>query len=180
MRVAITLIAAIIITAGCTVKRVNVQTQPTDSSTQTIKQSKVIVSDNHLNQGKKLYFKGKYNQAVKHFVRSIANNRENWEAYYYLGLAQQKQERYDRSIGSFNNSLRYVPMDRVIVAKINLALGESWEEEGYLDRATEKFSQAARLDPKLNSARLALKRVHAKTLKAEQEKKSRQKTKEAH
>ncbi len=180
MRVAITLIAIFVIAAGCTVKRVAVETHPTDNPTQTIKQSKVIVSDNHLEQGKKLYYKGKYNQSVKHFVRSIANDRENWEAYYYLGLAQQKQNRYDRSIGSFNNSVRYAPPDRVIIAKVNLALGESWEEEGYLDRATEKFSQAARLDPKLGSAKLALERVKVKTMKAQQEKKSRKKTKEAH
>ncbi len=180
MRVAITLIAILVIAAGCTVKKVAVETHPTDTPTQTVQQSKVIVSDNHLEQGKKMYYKDKYSQAVKHFVRSIANNRENWEAYYYLGLAQQKQGRYDRSIGSFNNSVRYAPPNRAIIAKIDLALGESWEEEGYLDRATEKYSQAARLDPKLNSARLALKRVQAKTLKAEQEKQSRKKTKEAH
>lgn len=180
MRVAITLIAILVIAAGCTVKKVAVETNPTETQTQTIKDSKVLVSNNHLEQGKKMYYQGKYNQAVKHFVHSIANNRENWEAYYYLGLAQQKQGRYDRSIGSFNNSVRYAPPDRVVIAKINLALGESWEEEGYLDRATEKFSQAARLDPKLGSAKIGLERVKAKTLKAEQKKQSRKKTKEAH
>ncbi len=180
MRVAITIIAIFVIATGCTVKKVAVENHPTDNATQTIKESKVIVSGNHLEQGKKLYYKGKYNQAVKHFVRSIASNRENWEAYYYLGLAQQKQGRYDRSIGSFNNSIRYAPPDRPTIAKINYALGESWEEEGYLDRATEKFSAAMRMDPKLGSAKLGLERVKAKTLKAEQEKQSRKKTKEAH
>jgi tetratricopeptide (TPR) repeat protein len=180
MRVVITLIAVVAFAAGCTVKKVAVETHPTDNAPETIKQSKIIVSDNHLAQGKKLYYQGKYNQAIKHFVRSIANDRENWETYYYLGLAQQKQGRYDRSIGSFNNSDRYAPPEREILAKISLALGESWEEEGYLDRATEKYSQAARLNPKLDSARVALERVKGKTLKVEKEKQSRQKSKEAH
>jgi tetratricopeptide (TPR) repeat protein len=180
MRVAITLIAIFVIAAGCTVKKVAVETHPTENSAQTIQQSKVIVSNNHLEQGKKLYYKGKYKQAIKHFVRSIANNRENWEAYYYHGLAQQKLNRYDRSIGSFNYSVRYAPPDRVIIAKINLALGESWEEEGYLDLATEKYTQAVRLNPKLDSAKVGLERIKIKTMKAEKEKKSRKKTKEAH
>lgn len=180
MRVAITLIAVIVFAAGCTVKKVAVETHPTDNPPQTIKPSKVIVSNNHLEQGKKLYYQGKYDQAVKHFVHSIANDRENWETYYFLGLTQQKQERYDRSIGSFNNSVRYAPPDREVLARINLALGESWEQSGYLDRATDKYSQAVRLNPKLDSAKVALERIKIKTMKAEQEKKSRKKTKEAH
>ncbi len=183
MRTMIVLIAVVIFAVGCSTKKVVIETHPTEDAPQTIKESKVIVSDNHLEQGKHLYFKGKYNQAIKHFVRSIANNRENWEAYYYLGLTQQKQARYDRSIGSFNNSLKYAPVDRKVRAEIHFALGMSWEEEGYLYRAKDKYTQAVRLNPQLGRAKVGLERVKNKTLKAEKEKeqeKARKKSKEAH
>jgi tetratricopeptide (TPR) repeat protein len=179
----IVLIAVFAFIIGCSTKTVITEPHPTDSAPQTIKQSKVTVSDNHLDVGKKLYFKGKYNQATKHLVRSIANNKENWEAFYFLGLTQQKQERYDRAIGSFNNSLKYAPINRSVRAKIHFALGISWEEEGYLYRAKDKYSQAARLDPRLDSAKVGIERVTAKTLKAEKEKKEKEtksRSKEAH
>ena len=98
-------------------------------------------------------------------------------------VGQQKQKRYDRSIGSFNNSLKYAPIDRAIRAKIHYTLGISWEEEGYLHQAKDKYMQATRLDPRLDSAKIALERVTAKTLQAEKEKKEKEKksrSKEAH
>ncbi len=178
----IILITVLVLAAGCGTKTVVIEPHPTDTP-QTVKKSKAIVSDNHLEQGKKLYYKGKYKQAIKHFVHSISNNKENWEAYYFLGLAQQKQKRFDRAIGSFNNSLKYAPIDRAIRAKIHYSTGICWEEEGYLYRAKDKYTQAVRLDPRLDSAKAGLERVTTKTVQAENEKKEKEKksrSKEAH
>ena len=119
MRLLSVLIVIMIFVSGCATKTVVIKSHPADNAPQSIKNSKASVSDNHLDQGKHLYFKGKFNQATKHFIRSIANNRKNWEAYYYLGLTQQKKKRFDRAIGSFNNSLKFAPNDPVIRAKIN-------------------------------------------------------------
>lgn len=175
MRFLITLIAIVIFAAGCTTKMTVIKTHPADNAPQSIKQSKAVVSDNHLEQGKHLYFKGKFNQATKHFIRSIANNRENWEAYYYLGLTQQKKDRYDRAIGSLNNSLKFAPPDQEIRAKINYALGISWEHEGYLVKANDKYKKAYKLNSKYTQAKVAIDRIKTKTLKAEKIKKSRKK-----
>jgi len=171
MRVLLTILAIIVFTAGCSHKVTVIKTHPVDNAPQEIKKSKVIVSDNHLEQGKHLYFKGKFNQATKHFIRSIANNRENWEAYYYLGLTQQKKERFDRAIGSLNNSLKYAPADRKIRAKINYAIGVSWEQEGYLLKADNIYKQANRLDPEFTQAKVALERIKTKNMQAEKAKK---------
>jgi len=167
MRILIILIAVAVFITGCATKTTVIKTQPADTKPTEIKQSKVIVSDNHLTQGKRLYFKGKYNQATKHLIRSIANNSENWEAYYYLGLTQQRKERFDRSIGSFNNSLKYVPNDPIIRSQIHYALGISWEKEGYLSKAAEKYKMAVKLNPDYRQAKVAANRVKEKTLKAE-------------
>lgn len=169
MRVLFVVAAIMIFAAGCTTKTAVIKTHPSDDAPRPVTQSKVIIANNHLEQGKRLYFQAKYDQATKHFIRAIANNREDWEAYYFLGLTQQKKKRYDRSIGSFNNSLKYAPQDRLLRAKINYALGLSWENEGYLIEAQEKFKLAQRLDPTYKQAKAASKRIELKTAKAEKQ-----------
>lgn len=171
MRVLIILIAMGVLVSGCATKTTVIKTHPAETGPTELKHSKVIVSDNHLEQGKRLYFKGKYNQATKHLIRSIANNNNNWEAYYYLGLTQQKRERFDRAIGSFNNSLKYAPTDRIVRAQIHYALGVSWENEGYLSKAGEKYKRAIKLNPDYKQAKVAAGRVKDKALKAETRKK---------
>ena len=171
MRTAIALMVIAALAVGCATKTTIIKTSPIDEAPESFKQSQTIVSDNHLEQGKKLYFAGKYEQAVKHLVRSIASNSENWETYYYLGLVQQKKERFDQAIGSFNNSLKYAPADNRTKAKITFSLAFSWEQEGYFDQARERYLQAMNLDPDLQSAQAAIDRVKAKTEKADKKKK---------
>jgi len=175
MRYAFITVAIIVLAAGCVTKTTVVKPESADEASQILKQGEAASSDNHLDQGKRLYFLGKYDQATKHFIRSIANNRESWEAYYYLGLTQQKREQYDRSIGSFNNSLTYAPADRELRARINFALGVSWENEGYLLKAQERYQKALNLSPGYTQAKVAVDRVTARHLKAELEKKNTKK-----
>jgi tetratricopeptide (TPR) repeat protein len=171
MRPLITAVAIIIFAAGCTTKTTVIKSHPIDEAPQSIHQSETIAAGNHLEQGKQMYYRGEFTQATKHLVRSIASNHENWEAHYYLGLVQQKTGRYDRAIGSFNNSLKYGPPDAKMMAQINYCLGISWENEGYWEKAKEKFSLALQFDPKLDGAKSAVDRVSAKAIEAKKSKK---------
>jgi Flp pilus assembly protein TadD len=158
---------------GCTTRTVVIKDHPADTAPQQVKKTKIKVSDNHLEQGKRLYFREKYSQATKHLIRSIANDNTNWEAYYYLGLTQQKRKRFDRAIGSFNNSLKYVPSGAQLRAQIFYALGVSWEKEGYLEKARQMYTQAVQLNPEYAQAKVANDRVKAKLLTAEIKKKTK-------
>lgn len=173
MRFVLALTAICVLVTGCATKTVVISSRPADNASDSISKSKAIVTANHLEQGKHLYAAGKYGQAVKHFVRCISTDNQNWEAYYYLGLAQQKQTRFDRAIGSLNNSLKFAPPSNQVRAGIFYALGVSWENEGYLDKAHNYYKEASRLDPRLSTAQTAIGRVEAKRLKAESGKKTR-------
>ena len=156
-----------LIVSGCSSNSKTVQTHPAEESEDILVQSRTLAADNHLEQGKALYFKGKYSQASKHLVRSIANNFRSWESHYFLGLCQQKQGRHDRAIGSFNNALKFCPIDKLIAAKLSYHLGFSWEKEGYLHKASEKYSSALKLNPDLAAAQMGVERIKAKTENAD-------------
>jgi tetratricopeptide (TPR) repeat protein len=160
---------------GCTTRTAIIKTHPTDDAGQSMQSGKKVASTGHLEQGKRLYYRGKYNQAIKHLIRAIANDRKNWESYYFLGLSQQKKKQYDRSIGSFNNSLKYCPPNPLIQAKVHFSLGLSWEQEGYFHRAQEKYVLALDFNPKYTNAKMGIDRVKAKALKAEKNKKKKKK-----
>ena len=115
---------------------------------------------------------------MKHFMRAISRDKDNWEAHYYFGLTQQKLGYYDRAIGSFTYSLRCCPTDKIIIAKITCALGQSWENQGYPDRARDNYTKALKLDPANLEAGVSLKRVEAAMAKADmkKEKKNKEKT----
>lgn len=173
MRFAVILAIMLALMVGCATRTVVIKDNPAETASQQVQKTKVKVADNHLEQGKRLYFQGKYNQATKHLIRSIANDNTNWETYYYLGLTQQKRERFDRAIGSFNNSLKFVPNDPTIKAQIFYALGVSWEEEGYLQKAKQMYTQAVQLNPQYSQAKVANDRVKARLLTAEIQKKTK-------
>jgi len=173
MRFVIALTAMCVLVSGCATKTVVITSRPADDAAHSVTKSKAIVAANQLAQGKQLYAAGKYEQAVKHFVRCLANDNQNWEAYYYLGLTQQKQARFDRAIGSLNSSLKFAPPKNQVRAGIFYALGVSWENEGYLDKAHNYYKEASRLDPKLSNAQTALGRIEAKRLKADTSKRTK-------
>lgn len=168
-----------LIAMGCSTKTTTIKTHPTDDASSIMKNSNIISSNQHLKQGKHLYLKGKYNQATKHLTRSISGQSENWEAHYYLGLCQQKSERFDRSIGSLSKSLKYCPVGHRLRGNIYYALGISWENEDYLHKAGEKYREAHRLNPDLVEAKAAIKRIEIKTAKAEKKMKKKKKTTKA-
>ncbi|MCP4569744.1 MAG: hypothetical protein GY841_19360 [FCB group bacterium] len=166
-----------LIAMGCSTKTTTIKTRPTDEASSIMKNSNIISSNQHLQQGKHLYLKGKYKQATKHLTRSITGYGENWEAHYYLGLCQQKSERFDRSIGSLSKSLKYCPVKHRLRGNIFYALGISWENENYLHKASEKYREAQRLNPELVEAKAALIRIEIKTAKADKKMKKKKTTK---
>jgi tetratricopeptide (TPR) repeat protein len=167
MRILLATLTLMFLLNGCAQRADVIETYPVDDASQVFKQSENQVSEDHLAQGKLMYHKGEYGQATKHLVRALDNNQENWEAYYYLGLVEQKQGQYDRSIGAFNNCLKYCPTTHPLLTEIYLALGESWEKEGYLDKAKEKYSLALGIDPRQPEAKAAMERIRQKELKAD-------------
>ncbi len=166
---------AVLAMMGCSSSTETIKSHAVDDAPTAIKQTETLVADSHFDQGKRLYFTGDYYQATKHFIRSIATNRMNWQAHYYLGLCQQKTGRFDRAIGSFNNSLKFCPSDDDVIARINYALGISWENEGYLHKARAKYGYAFKLNPTLMEAKAGMDRVEAKVTQAEAAKAQKEK-----
>ncbi|MCK5124835.1 MAG: tetratricopeptide repeat protein [candidate division Zixibacteria bacterium] len=150
---------------SCSSQTTVIKTHPVDDAQQTINKGRHVSSYNHVKQGRRLYLIGKYTQATKHFIRAITNNRENWEAYYYMGLTQQKQNRYDRSISSFKNAAKYAPDILETHAQITFAMAISWEKEGHLERAQELYSKTLTLNPSHAPAKAGAERVQIKTRK---------------
>jgi len=167
MRIFLAALTLIFLLNGCAKRAEVADIFPTDDASQVFKQSEDQVSDDHLAQGKQMYRKGEYGQAIKHLIRALDNNQQNWEAYYYLGLVEQKQGQYDRSIGAFNNCLKYCPSAHPLLTEIYFALGESWEKEGYLDKAKEKYGLSLGINPELPAAKSALERIKQRELKAD-------------
>lgn len=158
---------------GCSSNTKTIKTQPVEEEGIVLNRGRAVAADNHLEQGKALYFKGKHTQAIKHLTRSISANFKNWESHYFLGLCQQKMERYDRSIGSFNNALKYCPSEKLIIAKISYNLGFSWEKEGYLHKAAEKYGYALKMNPDLAAAQSGADRIKSKTGDSDKTKKNK-------
>lgn len=157
---------------GCSTHTQTIKTHPSDTAQKKINRGKAVSAHNHIEQGKRLYLAGKYHQATKHFIRAITNNRDNYEAYYYMGLTQQKQNRFDRSISSFKNALEYAPDDILIHAQITYSMAVSWEKEGMTERAGELYKRALTLDPSHAPAKAGAKRVQLQISKSHQKKKN--------
>lgn len=162
MKYATVFFVTILLLAGCASKTVVVKTHPREIPPPAISQGQEVSSGNHVEQGKKFYLAGKYQQAIKHFTAAISRNPNNWEAHYYLGLSQQQTGRYDQAIHSLNNSLKYSPNDSMTRSLINFSLGISWEKEGYFARALELYSLTVQLSPGHADAKTAMERVKIK------------------
>ncbi|MEZ5357966.1 MAG: tetratricopeptide repeat protein [Candidatus Zixiibacteriota bacterium] len=156
---------------GCSSQTQTIKTYPSEDSGHTITRGNTVSTYNHVEQGKRLYLVGKYSQATKHFIRAITNDHENYEAYYYMGLTQQKQNRFDRSISSFKNALKYAPEDILIHAQITYSMAVSWEKEGMMERAGELYKRALTLNPSHAPAKAGAERIQLQLAKTHKKKK---------
>lgn len=155
---------------GCSQQAPDIRESAVDEASQEIRASETLSSDNQLLAGKEQYLKGDYRQAAKHLLRAITNNRQNWEAHYYLGLTEQKMGKQDQAVESFRTSLRYCPPEREATARINYALGYSYEKLGNSPKAQEQYAHAVTLWPDYTEAKEAMARLAGSVTKAPQPK----------
>ncbi|MBN2227282.1 MAG: tetratricopeptide repeat protein [candidate division Zixibacteria bacterium] len=123
-------------------------------------------SNQHLQQAKVAYSKDKYKQAIQHCEKAIMFNRQNWEAYYYIGLSMQKRREYADAIDMLQNGLNHSPQNNFVKSELHYAIGYSWEKLGKLDNAKTAYTTALAFNPENHSAQQAKNRIKIeKTLK---------------
>lgn len=154
----VTLVLGLVV-GGCARQSPDIRQSAVDEATQEIRASETLSSDNQLTAGKEEYLKGEYRQAAKHLLRAITNNRQNWEAHYYLGLTEQKLGKHEQAVESFRTSLRYCTPERQATARIDYALGYSYEKLGHLPKAREQYAHAVTLWPDYAEAKEAAARL---------------------
>ena len=147
---------------GCGGGATVVKTYPAEDGQLAINHGNQVSSYNHVEQGKRLFLIGKYTQATKHFIRAITNDGGNWEAYYYMGLTQQKQGHFDRSITTLKNALKHAPDDIEIHARITYATAVSWEKDGQYERAADLYKKTLTLNPSHAPAKAGIERAQLK------------------
>ena len=167
MRVLMLTLVLGFVLVGCSQQAPDIRESAIDEASQEIRSSEALSSGNQTMAGKEQYLKGDYRQAAKHLLRAIANNHQNWEAHYYLGLTQQKLNKDDQAVESFRTSLRYCTPEREATARINFALGASYEKLGYLPKAREQYHNAATLWPDFAEAKDAVARLDSRLPKTQ-------------
>lgn len=121
-----------------------------------------VASQNHLNNGKKFYARGRYAKALQEFNKAVAADPRNWEARYYLGLCYQKIERYRESIPEFKLCLEMEDGDKIFISKARFSLAYSLEITGDLDESEVQYKLAYSLDPDNKAAYKGMERVKEK------------------
>jgi tetratricopeptide (TPR) repeat protein len=119
-------------------------------------------SNFHLAKAKKFYSRGKYKQVKKHCEKAIAYNPQNWEAYYYLGLAMQKRREYAESIKTLEVGLVLSPNNKYVRSDIHCTLGINWENLGRPEKARNEYNQALAFNSGNSIARKGLNRIKVK------------------
>jgi tetratricopeptide (TPR) repeat protein len=175
----IPLVVLILFLVGCNAHRTVIvvdETQQSQTSHDKISKGDIQASHNHVLNAQKFYVKGKYKQAAQHLSKAIEKNPTNWEAYYYMGMIEQKQNYWHRSIGSFNKALSYCPDNNQTKATLHFSLGVSWEKSEYWDKAYEQYAAARLLDPKNVKADRNAKLMKEKIHHAKKNKKDKERT----
>lgn len=124
-----------------------------------------VASGNHLESGKKFFHKGKFRKALQEFNKAVDKDPRNWEAYYYLGLTQQKMGYYKESIPRFEMAIELNQGDKVRVSEIRVCLGVSYESLGNIEKAKAQYQFALSLNPDNKNASDSYSRIKAKKRK---------------
>lgn len=111
-----------------------------------------ISSENNYELGVKLYNNGEYLEAIDYFEKSIKNDPENGNIYYYLGLCYIELEDFNEALNNFKKS-------DILYGKTNInvkySLGFVYIKLGLLDKALLEFEEV--IKQKDNYPDLALK-----------------------
>ena len=82
----------------------------------------IIASEKAVENGKKHLRKGKCDKAIHEFNKALAKNPNNFEALYWLGVAEGMCGYYSRSYDRLMLALRYSP-NKGWEARVNATIG---------------------------------------------------------
>ncbi len=80
-----------------------------------------------------------YDSAESQFLRVVSIDRDNLDAYYYLGYIQFDQNRFAKAVEYYNQGLDIDPSNE----RLLLYVSEAYRRQGLLDKAIESLEKVA-------------------------------------
>jgi curved DNA-binding protein CbpA len=110
-------------------------------------------ADAKFRQGKGLYNRGKYEDALVYFEEAIRLKSSKADYFMYLAMAESKVPSFhEKAEEDFHKALELEPWN----AQIFAALGDFYEQEGLSVKAKRQFKKALEIDPEHERALEAL------------------------
>ncbi|MCS7262812.1 MAG: tetratricopeptide repeat protein [Aquificaceae bacterium] len=107
----------------------------------------VVASDKAVDKGKKHLRKGNCDKAIKEFSKALDKDPGNFEALYWLGVAEGMCGYYSRAYDRFLLAFKYSP-DKGWQARVYATIGLTLLYMGKDDEAITYFERARIIDPK--------------------------------
>lgn len=106
----------------------------------------IVASDKNLENGKKQLRKGHCKQAIHEFEKSLRKNPENFEALYWLGVAQGMCGYYSDANDRFFAAVRYSP-NRTWTSRVYATIGLTLILSGRYAEGRYYVEKAKAIDP---------------------------------
>jgi len=107
----------------------------------------IIASEKAVENGKKHLRKGNCGKAIQEFNKALAKNPNNFEALYWLGVAEGMCGYYSDAYNRLTIALRYAP-DGTWEARVNASIGLILIFMEKDEEAKTYFYRAKRIDPR--------------------------------
>jgi tetratricopeptide (TPR) repeat protein len=108
-----------------------------------------------MNEGVEMYNQGQFTGAEKKFAESASMADENHQAWYNLGQAREKLDKYKEAAEAFRNAVKYKGDDAMYRYRLGKALiGHDCtaDKESNLSEAQSNLEEAVKLNPRLYKA----------------------------
>ncbi|MCS6956959.1 MAG: tetratricopeptide repeat protein [Aquificaceae bacterium] len=139
------LLLTILLTFSCSEKTTVMVGDP--SSRAQVPPGLVVASDRAVDNGKKHLRKGNCDKAIKEFNKALDKDPRNFEALYWLGVAEGMCGHYSRAYDRFLLAFKYSP-DKGWQARVYATIGLTLLYMGKDDEAITYFERARIIDPK--------------------------------
>ncbi|WP_448584252.1 tetratricopeptide repeat protein [Thermocrinis sp.] len=106
----------------------------------------IVASEKAVENGKKHLRKGHCGKAIHEFNKALAKNPNNFEALYWLGVAEGMCGYYPEAYNRLTIALKYVP-DRTWEARVSASIGLILVFMEKEEEARIYFDRAKRIDP---------------------------------
>jgi Tfp pilus assembly protein PilF len=123
-----------------------------------INPGQVQASQEMLETGKRKWRVGQIKQARKSFAKAVEKNPYNFEAHYWLAMAERDGRNWDQASVHFAKAVQYAPQGRW-EARIRVDWGLSLEEQGQKGPAAKQYDLALLADPDYKEAQVSRRRV---------------------